>query len=94
LLLKATSQADVRQWEMLPRTVFVLPLHVPPGTHDLTVSFPHSADIRQTWNHIVVPASGEATYYLRMQRWTNGYHDWPPPAMARDGGQWPVVSGQ
>ena len=26
LLLKATSQADMRQWEMLPRTTFVLPL--------------------------------------------------------------------
>ena len=26
ILLKASSHADVRQWEMLPRTVFVLPL--------------------------------------------------------------------
>jgi tetratricopeptide (TPR) repeat protein len=32
LLLKATSQADVRQWEMLPRSVFVVPLKLPPAS--------------------------------------------------------------
>jgi tetratricopeptide (TPR) repeat protein len=80
-LLKASSHADVRQWEMLPRTVFVLPLQAPPGRHDLTVYFPQSAGMRQTWRDIVVPASGEATYYLRMQRWTSGEHYWPPPAL-------------
>jgi hypothetical protein len=82
LLLKATSQADVRQWEMLPRTTFVLPLRVPPGTHDVTVSFPNAAGLRQTWRGLVVPEQGEATYYMRMQRWTPGPFDWPPPAIA------------
>ena len=31
LLLKATSQADVRTWELLPRSTYVIPLSVPPG---------------------------------------------------------------
>jgi tetratricopeptide (TPR) repeat protein len=82
ILLKASSHADVRQWEMLPRTVFVLPLHVSPGKHDVTIYFPHSAGLSQTWRNIDVPEKGEATYYLRMQRATSGDYTWPPPAMA------------
>lgn len=78
LLLKASSKADVRQWEMLPRTVFLLPLHVPPGTHDLTVSFPHTDGLRQSWRDIVVPSTGEATYYIRMQRYGPVERTWPP----------------
>jgi hypothetical protein len=80
LLLKATSQADVRQWEMLPRTVFLLPLKLSPGKHDVTVTFAYSG-IRQTWRGLVVPDKGEATYYIRMQRWTSGAYTWPPAAM-------------
>jgi hypothetical protein len=78
-LLKASSQADVRQWEMLPRTVFLLPLRVPPGVHDVTVFFPRSAGMKQTWKNIVVPPQGESTYYIRMQRWTSGVHTFQPP---------------
>lgn len=87
LLLKAGSQADVRQWEMLPRTVFVLPLQVPPGTHDLTVEFPDAQGLRQTWRDITVPSQGEATYYIRMQRWNPGPFQWPPPPL-RDTPPW------
>jgi hypothetical protein len=82
LLMKATSQADVRQWEMLPRTVFLLPLEVEPGTHDITIEFPHAPGLRQTWLNIEVPPRGEATYYFRMQRWNSGNYEWPPPALA------------
>ena len=46
-LLDASSQADLRQWEMLPRTVYLIPLHVEPGTHDVSVLFPTGE--RQTW---------------------------------------------
>ena len=82
-LLKATSQADVRQWEMLPRTVFVLPLVLPPGTHDISVEFPEVPGVRQEWRGLVAPTEGqEATYYYRMQRYNNGPMNWPPPAMA------------
>ena len=79
LLLKGTSQADIRQWEMLPRTTFILPLHVPPGKHDLSVEFPDRT--RQIWHKLLVPETGEATYYLRMQRWASGPYDWPPLSM-------------
>jgi hypothetical protein len=81
LLLKAGSQADVRQWEMLPRTTFILPLHVPPGTHDVSVEFPGAFGVRQHWRGLVVPQTGEATYYFRMIRWNEGPFDWPPPSL-------------
>ena len=81
LLLKGTSQADVRQWEMLPRTTFILPVRVEPGTHDLCVDFPNAPGLKQTWRNIVVRPTGEATYYLRMQRWANNVNEWPPPAL-------------
>jgi hypothetical protein len=81
LLLKATSQADTRQWEMLPRTVFLLPLELPPGRHDIRVEF-DDVGIRQEWRQLVVPEQGEATYYFRMQRHNPGPFDWPPPALA------------
>jgi tetratricopeptide (TPR) repeat protein len=84
LLLKATSQADIRQWEMLPRTVFLLPLKVEPGTHDITVDFPTYRGVKQTWRDMVVPDEGEATYYFRMQRWNPGPFQWPPPAIAQN----------
>jgi tetratricopeptide (TPR) repeat protein len=95
LLLKATSQADVRQWEMLPRTTFVIPLKVEPGSHDVTIEFPShyyrvasappAGGTTQTWRNLIVPphgsrgSPGEATYYFRMQRWSCGPFDWPPP---------------
>jgi tetratricopeptide (TPR) repeat protein len=81
LLLKATSQADTRHWEMLPRTVFVLPLQLPPGKHDITIDFPGE---RQTWHGIYAPFQGDATYFIHMSRWTNGEHTWPPPALRND----------
>lgn len=84
LLLKATSQADVRQWEMLPRTVFVIPLLVEPGKHDVSIDFPNAYGVEQTWRGLVVPDEGEATYYFRMQRWNNGPFDWPPPTIANN----------
>ena len=83
LLLKATSQADTRQWEMLPRTTFILPLHATPGTHDVTVEFPASPGLVQQWHGLVVPQSGEATYYIRMDRYNPGPFNWPPPSVAQ-----------
>jgi hypothetical protein len=81
LLLKATSQADVRQWEMLPRTTFIIPLQVPAGSHDVSVEFP--SGVRQVWRGLAVPENGESAYYFRMQKWISGPFEWPPPAMAK-----------
>lgn len=79
LLLIASSQADTRQWEMLPRSTFIIPLHLPPGKHDVTVSFPGvgSRAYTQTWHGLVAPTKGEAAYYLRIPRW-DGPFTWPP----------------
>ena len=81
LLLKATSQADMRTWEMLPRSVYVIPLHVEPGTHDVAIDFPSMPGMRQEWRNLPVPEAGEATYYMRIRRYDSGPHTWPPPAM-------------
>jgi tetratricopeptide (TPR) repeat protein len=81
-LLKATSQSDIRGWDMLPRTVFLIPLHVPPGTHDVTVEFPRNG-MRQTWHGLVAPEQGDDTYLIHMQRYDSGPFDWPPPAVSQ-----------
>jgi tetratricopeptide (TPR) repeat protein len=86
LLMKATSQADTRQWEMLPRTTFILPLRAEPGTHDVSIDFPNAPGISQTWKNLSVPQTGEATYYFRMQRWNSGPFTWPPPALGQRAG--------
>lgn len=81
LLLKASSQADVRQWEMLPRTTFVVPLRVPPGVHDITVNFPGPVRAPQTFQQVVIPQQGETTLYVRMFQNISGVHPWPPPLL-------------
>ena len=75
LILKAASQADVRQWETLPRAVFILPLQVPPGEHDIVIDFPGYGAGSQYWRGLIVPPQGDATYYIRMQRWNAGPFD-------------------
>jgi tetratricopeptide (TPR) repeat protein len=80
LLLKATSQADIRQWEMLPRTVFVIPLHVTPGTHNVTVEF--SGGWRQTWLGLVAPNKDDDTYFFHSAPWMENVRRWPPPALS------------
>jgi tetratricopeptide (TPR) repeat protein len=80
LLLKASSQADVRTWEMLPRTSFVIPLALAPGQHDITVDFGRGES--QTWRSLDVPPQGEVTYYFRVQRYPTRPQTWPPPSIA------------
>lgn len=83
LLLKASSHADIRQWEMLPRTTYILPMRLPPGRHDLTIEIPNLPGLYQTWRNIDVPPSGQVSYYFRLQRWNSGLYDWPPPALTQ-----------
>jgi tetratricopeptide (TPR) repeat protein len=80
-VLKATSQSDVRGWDMLPRSIFLIPLRVPPGSHDVTVEF--RGGLRQTWHGLVAPESGDDTYLIHMQRYDSGPFDWPPPAASQ-----------
>jgi len=82
-VLKATSQSDVRGWDMLPRSVFLIPLRVSPGTHDVTVEFPRAGGLRQTWHGLVAPDQGDDTYLFHMQPYNDGPFNWPPPAMSQ-----------
>jgi hypothetical protein len=36
-LVSASSQSDLRSWEMLPRTVYIIPAALPPGPHQFMV---------------------------------------------------------
>ncbi|MFT3785356.1 MAG: hypothetical protein QM770_04210 [Tepidisphaeraceae bacterium] len=77
--MKASSEADTRQWEMVPRGVFVIPLQLTPGQHEITVDFPDAGHLQQTWRGLVAPSGdGEATYFYRMLRWRPGPFEWPP----------------
>jgi hypothetical protein len=73
----------VRQWELLPRTVFLIPLKLAPGKHDITVRFLTVPGLAQTWRDLPAPPEGdEATYYYHMQPYNAGPFTWPPPALA------------
>lgn len=80
-LLSASAKADLRQWEMLPRTVFVVPLELPPGRYTVTVDAPPRGRTRlpidQTWVDVLVPAQGETALYLRLLPWQRGPWRWP-----------------
>ncbi len=65
--LKASANADLRCWEMLPRTTYLLPLKLAPGKHNITVSFGNS-QLSQELQNVTAPPQGEVTYYVRMQR--------------------------
>lgn len=80
VLLKATSVADLRVWETLPRSTFAIPLTLPPGPHDLTVEFP-AFGLRQTIRGAVAPAAGDATYYVRVRGYGGTDVAWPPPTL-------------
>lgn len=83
LLLKVGSQADTRQWESLPRSTFIIPLSLPPGRHDIAVQFGGGMNgVMSDWKGLVVPESGEATYYMRPLIFGPRVHTWPPPAVA------------
>jgi tetratricopeptide (TPR) repeat protein len=79
-LLKASSGADIRYWETLPRTTFILPLELRPGQYDITVSF---GGLSQTWRGIIAPEKNDATYYMRIQRFNTPPRNWPPPKLGQ-----------
>lgn len=78
-LLQASSHADTRQWEMTPRTVFLLPLTLPPGPHTITVIFPQANGLQQTWQSLPVADRGDSVFYFRMNRFWPGPFTFPAP---------------
>jgi hypothetical protein len=56
--LAAISQADVRYWEMLPRTVYVIPAALAPGQHQIVVRAGVSQSNPLTLTIPAAPAGG------------------------------------
>ena len=68
-LVSASSQADTRSWEMLPRTVYIIPVALPPGPHDIVVQAGASTSAPL---HAVVPppnptAPADNVFYFRIR---------------------------
>jgi len=82
-LIDASSQADLRQWEMLPRTTFLIPMQLTPGAHDVTVTFATGETL--TWHGLIAPHRGEETYYYRMLAFGPPDRTWPPAPPAPPG---------
>lgn len=67
LAMKATAQADTRHLEFLPRCVFVVPLKLGGGRHDVRVHFEGHAGSDATWNDLIAGTpDAPRVYYLRM----------------------------
>ncbi len=69
LSLLTRSEADTRQWEILPKHVHALTVDVESGEHELRIEFLRAGGGRlpgltQNWT-IEVPETGEAYYYFR-----------------------------
>jgi tetratricopeptide (TPR) repeat protein len=71
ILLAASSQSDTRYWELLPRTVYVIPLTLSAGQHEVVVQAggARSAPVQMVYTP---PRAGagpqDAIFYFRLQR--------------------------
>jgi tetratricopeptide (TPR) repeat protein len=64
--IAASSQADVRYWEMLPRTVYVIPASLTPGEH--TIQVLAGASSCPPFKVTVKPAGeGDTVLYIRLR---------------------------
>jgi len=65
MLLKASSQADTRHLEMLPRCTYIVPLKLGDGLRDVSVRF-NQGQSNATWHDLVGGEAGDPrVYYLR-----------------------------
>jgi tetratricopeptide (TPR) repeat protein len=83
-LLSASSRPDVRQWEMVPRTIYLVPLELPPGTHDISVSLPDDygyGNLVHEFRGVLVQDGRETALYAPIQGGLAGVTDYgaPPP---------------
>lgn len=80
-LLSASSAPDVRQWEMVPRTIYLVPLDLAPGVHEITVSVPDDAGfghITHEFRNVLVEQGVETALYARLLRNLAGVSDLAP----------------
>lgn len=79
LLLQGSATADTRHVAALPRCVFVVPLTLGPGMHDVGLAFDHIDKSDCTWHDLRGGEPGRPrTYYLRAHDSNyRGMPDWP-----------------
>jgi tetratricopeptide (TPR) repeat protein len=67
-LMAASSQSDVRYWEMLPRNVYVIPASLPPGPHEIYVqgTGPKGGTSRSGTLTTNVTPGGDNIFYFRL----------------------------
>jgi tetratricopeptide (TPR) repeat protein len=103
-LMRASAVADARHLEMLPRSVFVVPLRLGAGRHSVGLKFQQTKDqnFDCTWHDLVAGKPGEPkVYHLRVHDgFGEGMPKWPAKAKYsvaledyRSGGPW-VLGGQ
>ncbi len=62
-LISALSQADLRYWEMLPRTVYLVPMHADPGEQTIQVQVGAQMSVPF---RVPVKSTGDMVLYFRM----------------------------
>ncbi|MBI1369583.1 MAG: hypothetical protein GC162_13125 [Planctomycetes bacterium] len=77
MLMKSGSKADTRQLEMLPHCVFMVPVMLGTGRHEIGVQFQNESGCDAAWHEITGGSVGNpAVYYLRQH---NGNGAGMPP---------------
>lgn len=67
LLVAASAEADTRHLALLPRSVFIVPLRLGDGRHDVGLHFENDAGSDATWHGLVAGTDGDPrVYWLRM----------------------------
>jgi tetratricopeptide (TPR) repeat protein len=77
LVSKASAQADVRHLGTLPRCVYIVPLQLGEGRHDVRIGFDRDRMSGATWHDLTGGAKGRpSVYYLRMHGEAPGMPRW------------------
>lgn len=68
--LSLGTSYDIRHWEMMPDSVYVLPLELPPGKHTLKIIYRDTRGApcpwhQQEWDEVDVPAKRERLLWVR-----------------------------
>jgi len=66
--MAASSQSDLRYWELLPRTVYIVPVTLAPGAHEVSVQ----VGPEHNMVHMEQPAprpgeTADAVFYFRLR---------------------------
>ncbi|MEX2673709.1 MAG: hypothetical protein WD294_16535 [Phycisphaeraceae bacterium] len=77
--MKASAKADTRHLEFLPRAVFMVPLELGPGRHDVQLHIQNDAGSSATWHDLEAGETGQpSVYFLRMHNaGGRGMPRWP-----------------